>query len=270
MIGQHSTELHKIYVVLGIYCFKYCYTLIFYSPLLSRKHNTDDIPICHFDAASIAVALLNKQVDGTENPLYFSSSIVHDIIELSRFLTKLSDCDHKFSSIAMATIFTVMEAVEESRLLSQYQAKLPKNIREIAKIDARNTVVTTPGTETSSLDRLSELSTNIDRNHLEDATINHNMVMMGPGFNYNSLDHTLSWMNMTMNLNEGNESDLINSIGCEIKSYPGELSPRLQWGDSILEDVSATTPAFGSSTMSLSSVDMELSSCPELAHYSEV
>ena len=33
IIGRHSTELHKIYMVLGIYCFKY---LFFYSPLLSK------------------------------------------------------------------------------------------------------------------------------------------------------------------------------------------------------------------------------------------
>jgi len=76
-------------------------------------------------------------------PICNTSSIVHDITELSRFLTELSVCDyffvtHKFSSIAMAAILTAMEAVEESRLLSQYQSEFLKNVREIAKIDVRN------------------------------------------------------------------------------------------------------------------------------------
>lgn len=40
-----------------------------YTASNDSKQNTDDIPVGQFDAASVAVALLNKQVDGTENPL---------------------------------------------------------------------------------------------------------------------------------------------------------------------------------------------------------
>lgn len=67
--------------------------------------------------------------------------VKNQIADLACFLSELSVChyyfvSHKSSSIALASILTAMEAVEDSPFISKYKSEFLKNVRNIAKIDA--------------------------------------------------------------------------------------------------------------------------------------
>lgn len=84
------------------------------------------------------------------------------------------------------------------------------------------------------------------------------------GFSRISIEQNMIWMN-SLNFDE-NEIDLA-SIECDLASYEN-LSPRIQWGGPILEDM-GSSPQFVTSSSSVSAEE-DFQSCQELKHCAEV